>query len=348
VPFARGLVLQICLLLITLIVLELTLQIASWSSLTIRRALAPSWEVTAPVVPDPRLGLRGNPLFPGHDRRGYRNEHALDRADIVTLGDSQTHGTSGAHEAWPRLLSLHMHVKVYNMALPGYGPLHSQLQLEEAFALRPGSVVVAPYFGNDLYDAFQLTRLHPEMLADIPPGLRAAADAREREKPLLSRRFSTAVAALTPSQREYASPEDGPEWRTILTPRYRLRALDDRDARIRLGFEAMQASIIRMAEMCRTRKVRFLVILVPTKESVFWPRVKDPNMHPGLREQVSFEQGLRRELMSTLVNKDVEVVDLLDPLRQATRQPFYEDVDGHLNLAGNQVVEGVVAERLRR
>ncbi len=386
-------------MLFTLTLLEGGLQVASWRSLTVRRALAPPWIVNSPVVADAHLGWRGNPLHVDHDLRGYRNERALDRADIVALGDSQTYGLVEAPLAWPRLLSAHLGATVYNMALPGYGPMQSELQLDDALALRPRLVIVAPYFGNDLYDSFKLSRRHPEMLTGISPVLRTAADAVDRDRPfeqemltlrsasevseqhepagrwawisehsklygllrgikvrlqtpqkgnpLLSKQFNTAAAALTPFQREYASAEEGTEWRTILTPKHRLRALDDHDPRIRLGFEAMRAALLRMAEKCRSRGIRFLVVLVPTKESVFWVRVKNPSIHPGLSEQVSTEHRLRGELMTALVERRIEFIDLLDALRKAPDQPYHEDIDGHPNRVGNHVIEAAVAERLR-
>jgi hypothetical protein len=396
VLLTRPVLLQGVVLVITLILLEVLLQVASSSSLRVRRALAPPWDVAAPLVLDPRMIARGNPLHHEHDSRGYRNERALDRAEIVTLGDSHTYGALPLKESWPRLLSARLKVAVYNMALPAYGPLQNELQLDEALALRPRAVILAPYFGNDLHDTFQMTRRHPGMLEGVSADLREAADARERLKPiyheiytliaadeirppaartwfsqhlklygflralknglasppppnpLVSRQFSTAAAALTPWQRDYASPMDGSGWRTILSARIRLIALDHRDPRIQLGFEAMRASIVRMAKKCRAAGVRFLVALMPTKESVFFPRVTDPDRHPGLRDQVSLENQWRGELMEALESHRIEVIDLLGLLRQAPSQPYYEDVDGHPNFVGNQVIEAAIAVHLAR
>jgi len=51
--------------------------------------------------------LRGDPRYPDHDARGYRNAHAVSRADIVALGDSHTYGVAvkKRHEAWPAVLA---------------------------------------------------------------------------------------------------------------------------------------------------------------------------------------------------------------------------------------------------
>src|SRR5262249_60306525 len=56
----RAAAVQSCLLLFTLTLLEGGLQVASWRSLTVRRALAPPWIVNSPVVADAHLGWRGN------------------------------------------------------------------------------------------------------------------------------------------------------------------------------------------------------------------------------------------------------------------------------------------------
>ena len=86
VNLSPALAAQTGLLLITFIILEISLHVASWGSLTVRRLLASPWEVNSPVIVDSHLGLRGNPLNLDHDARGYRNERALRQADIVTLG----------------------------------------------------------------------------------------------------------------------------------------------------------------------------------------------------------------------------------------------------------------------
>src|SRR6266508_548424 len=197
--------------------------------------------------------------------------------------------------AWRQLLSLETGRSVYNMSLPGYGPGQSLLQLDEALSLSPSLVIVAPYLGNDFYDAYELALRHPDLAESLPAALREAAAARERLKPLeqevfplfelgqppatptpsvtrrllsehvklygllralrhrfitdrtpdplLSRKFSTAARSLTPLQRQFASAFDAPGWRTILTAPYRGRVLDDRDPRIRLGFEIARRAV---------------------------------------------------------------------------------------------------------
>ena len=382
-----------------LIACELLLQVANTSSITARRVLAPAWEVIAATIPDDRLGSRGNPLRHDHDRAGYRNPMRPSRADIVVLGDSHAYGPARDADGWPRRLERDLARPVYNMALPGYGPGQSLLQIDEALAFRPRLIIVAPYMGNDFIDTYALARRHPELLANVDPSLRAAAIARDRHVPIeqevdvffllgatsrpdsiggprqwlsqhvrfyglaralrarfahdpipaiLSREFATAEAGLTVTQRQYASVLNAGTWRTILTPAYRSLMLDDRDPRVRVGFDAATTALLQIHTRCRAAGVPVLVAIHPTKESVFWPRVLDPTAHPGLEKLVADEATLRGEMMTALDRQGVAHVDLLHALRSAPDQTYFEDIDGHPNAVGHAVIAKEVASHAAR
>src|SRR5262249_44107938 len=101
---------------------------------------------------------------------------------------------------------------------------------------------------------------------------------------------------------------------------YRLRALDHRDHRNPLVFRLIgsaltEVALLEMADRCRADGVAFLVVLVPTKESVFWSHVREPDRHTGLRELVETEDRLRGELIAVLRAPHIEVLDLLEVLR---------------------------------
>jgi hypothetical protein len=166
-------------------------------------------------------------------------------------------------------------------------------------------------------------------------------------EPLLSREFSSAARALTPVQRRFASPLDGPGWRTILTAPYRGRVLDDRDPRIRSGFEIARHAVRAIGERCRAAGVDLLVVLLPTKESVFWPRVGTPDLHPGLRQLVTDEERLRQEWVADLRASAVRYLDAREALSAALNQPYYEDVDGHPNETGHRIIAAAVAARVK-
>ena len=86
--------------------------------------------------------VRGNPDCPDHDSRGYRNRTALSEAEIVTLGDSWTYGAGVPSDAaWPHVLSQRLNRPVYNMGVPGTGPLQSREILRQALQLHPKVII---------------------------------------------------------------------------------------------------------------------------------------------------------------------------------------------------------------
>ncbi|EHR04608.1 hypothetical protein Bra471DRAFT_05411 [Bradyrhizobium sp. WSM471] len=105
--------------------------------------------------PDPALGARPKPGFSDHDARGWRNKEALDRADIVAIGDSQTYGLGGVKEnAWPQQLGSILAQTTYQIAFGGYAPPHFVRLSSEIFSLRPKYVVVGLYFGAQFTSSY--------------------------------------------------------------------------------------------------------------------------------------------------------------------------------------------------
>lgn len=150
-------------ILLMLCFVEVSLSFLARTSPRVERLLSSPY--AAPIVPDPQLGKRLNPEFPGHDERGFRNPNAPEQSDIVGLGDSQTYGTGvNPEDTWLNQLGLLVGQTAYNMAVPGYGPAHSLIQLEEALVLKPRIILQGFYAGNDLYDAFNFVYSHGQLV----------------------------------------------------------------------------------------------------------------------------------------------------------------------------------------
>ena len=75
--------------LLSLLIVELLLNVAWISSGRVRWAMLAPWERTE-YIKDPVLNFKGNPDHPEHDQYGFRNSNAPEQVDIVTIGDSQT------------------------------------------------------------------------------------------------------------------------------------------------------------------------------------------------------------------------------------------------------------------
>jgi lysophospholipase L1-like esterase len=136
--------------------------------------------------PDALLGVRNRPAAAGHDSRGFRNRVALASACVVVIGDSQTWGVNvSVDQAWPQQLQVQTGLDVYNMSLGGYGVAQYVALFDEALGLRPDTVIIALYPGNDLWETYRTIyeldhwaplRLPAESLSIADDPVKAAAD----------------------------------------------------------------------------------------------------------------------------------------------------------------------------
>jgi hypothetical protein len=378
----------------TLLLLEASLHVASRLSPTVGMILFP--DRFGASLPDSDLVYRGNPRSPGNDANGFRNSHVPTEADVVAIGDSHTWGTSVAsEESWSQVLGTLTSCDVYNMSLSGYGPLQYARLAEQAIKLRPRVIAIGIYFGNDLFDNWQMYLNHPNQYA-VPEDLLRPAMQREREKPLardveeffalgqtadevkpaglvqaarhaLSRNsslwafaraiksrlltdhttvldndFRTAAAALTPRQLEYASTFEGTDWRTIFTSRYREAVVNDDDPRIRVGYQLTESAVRRIDDVASRRGIKTIFVLIPTKESVFVPKVKEPAAHNYFVKLTEEEARYRHRLAAFMTGAGFNYVDMTPVLQASQTQPYFESADGHPNAVGHRVI----AERL--
>lgn len=143
-------------LILCLLACELVISLAALVSPRLWAYLHP-WE-TRRGLADPVLGRRLSPYYPGLDRRGYRNSSALDRCEVLAVGDSWTFGLAApADEAWPRQLERLAGRSVYNAGISGYGPCEYEAVFDDLSELEPDVVVLGIYLGNDIFDAYVST-----------------------------------------------------------------------------------------------------------------------------------------------------------------------------------------------
>lgn len=166
----------------SLLISDLGLRLASLVSPRLRYHLSPPW--TRNLVPDPLLGCRMSPYYAGHDSRGYRNDRDSLSSNLLVIGDSQTYGFGAAPQgSWPRQLEGLSGKSLYNAGVGGYGPCEYEVVLDELLSLRPETVLVGLYLGNDAANAYasvyvegrfpHLKTTDPTILADM-----SAADSR--------------------------------------------------------------------------------------------------------------------------------------------------------------------------
>jgi hypothetical protein len=179
-------------------------------------------------------------------------------------------------------------------------------------------------------------------------GLLRAVKNRVRPPPVMvgEAPFESVVQQVTPARLKYWTVTDQPHWRTILTVPYHFLCLDDRDVRVRLGVELVKRALLIIADRTRAKSAQLLVVLLPTKDAVFW--LHTTARSALLTDLVAAETRLKRELMQAWAAEGLAVVDATDALRAAPRQPYFETPDSHPSPFGHRVIAEVVAAHLTR
>jgi len=137
------------------------------------------------------------------------------------------------------------------------------------------------------------------------------------------------------------------EVRTLFTPAYRLTALDQGDPRIREGTRVSLSALGLMNKLAGISHIRFVVVLIPTKEFVFRRLVEHPtSSYERLIEQ---ESSFWRSTKEFLERGKIEYVDALPALEAAVEkgvEPYPITWDGHPNALGHLAIARRVAASL--
>lgn len=169
------------------------------------------------------------------------------------------------------------------------------------------------------------------------PGPRSTPEAQWQE----ARTFAQAHPA-------YCQVFDDGRFRTVFTSEYSLAALNLQDALIAEGLRISLGAMRRMHERAAASRVRFLVVLIPTKEAVFRELWQNPSS--SYRSLAGNEERMWRRTKDFLEQHGIEYLDALPALRaQLARgaQPYPVSIDGHPNELGHQAIAGLLAAHLR-
>lgn len=334
------------------------------------------------IMNDPVLGVRIRPYSAGHDSWGYRNKSVPEKADIVAIGDSQTYGVSArSRSSWPSMLQEITGKTVYNLSLPGYDPVdYYYLMQTEAFGLNPTVIIAGFYLGNDLSEAYRnvYSRNHWERLrkADFIPEknieLKSAESITVKETKnrflgslrgwlahhsILYRITTFYVADIVKFagnrnkdiNNDVTIFEDmGTGMRTAFTPSTRFGALDTSDQRIQEGMRISLEVFSMMKKSCEQKKIRFIVLLIPTKESVFAGYIENKTelKNSTVINELIVKERRVNELIKAEFNKQgVSFIESLGPLSKgAGEKQIYPYFDGHPNGNGYRIIAETVAK----
>jgi hypothetical protein len=166
--------------------------------------------------------------------------------------------------------------------------------------------------------------------------------------PALDPRYEDAVAGISEGQRPYVEPFSEGGWKTIFTTPWRLAAVDLSDIRVRAGLSIANQAMLEMNRICNDNRIHFIVVLQPTKETIFWAKTRDPSRYNRYGNLVVYENKVRVELKNFFKENHIDFVDPLSRLQKSDVQPSFENADGHPNIVGQKLIGDTVYEFIRQ
>ena len=335
------------------------------------------------VADDPVLGMAIPPGSPGFDEWGFRNASVPSSAAVVTVGDSHTFGNAATmDEAWPSVLSRRLGTSVYNLGVGGYGPnQYYHLLMTRGLKLHPKWVLCGLYMGDDFENAFSITYgldywsslrtgHWPSVNANIwgdsePPGpFKRVRNWLSRESLLYrlvvhgavlgslkeSVRFRQVAGKTDPDVTSLELPEKN--IREAFRPRGLVTRLDQKRPEVREGMRIAFHLLKAMDQACRENGCTLVVVIIPTKETVFadyLTHAPDLHLKTEVEQVVANESAVRHQLVGFLHEQGIQYVEALPALQRAIDHELYArtTADMHPNGNGYRVIGDTVAEFLR-
>ncbi len=155
--------------------------------------------------------------------------------------------------------------------------------------------------------------------------------------------------AFADAHSQYCQKFDDGQFRTIFTSEYRLAGVDLNDPRIAEGLQISLRAIKMINERARERNIRYVVMMIPSRENVFSELWK--NSTNNYRLVIENEERSRQITKEFLDYNGIEYLDLLQDLKgefAKGAQPYFVSADGHPNEAGHEAIAKCAAEHIYR
>jgi hypothetical protein len=312
----------------------------------------------------------------GHDAWGFRNKRVPQSVEIVAIGDSVTYGVSAtADESWPSWLQKMSGRSVYNLGLGGYGPPdYKYLLAEYGVSLSPQIAIIGIFLGNDLPRSYNYIKGLTTQSVVVDEG--QSNQKRYRWKKAYrfygSIRNWLAYHSLLYQVAKYKLPVivdflryheamgpkreglfalDHATVRTVFYPAIRLQAMDQNSEENRLGLQATLEIFDETQAICKVKSIRCIFLLLPTKESVYWPYAKEGLTGHGrdlVAAVVEQEELVKQSVIQHFGSHDFEYADALPAMRAAAKErPLYQrGVDGHPTGTGYRIIAETVLSKI--
>jgi lysophospholipase L1-like esterase len=295
------------------------------------------------LIKDPFI-LRAKPLLPDHgvvgphDILGFRNRNIPNKADIITIGDSQTYGNNAPLERnWPSslatLLSSDQRVIHYSMAVGGWGAIEYLQMIQIAKLFQPRIVVVAFYTGNDPLESFRKAYSDSRWRSLLPDHTISVDDA------------PSVVFPPPDSELWDVQFSDGLEF--SFAPKLRLASNQEHPA-VQAGYDVMAIVAKQIVEIAATRNIRVVFTIIPTAELVYARKVRSENIVASSEYSALIAaETMRIERLAAELSKipRATYVDIVSVLQSEAlgSEPLYPPANGHPLPAGYQIIAEALA-----
>lgn len=349
-----------------------------------RLILNPADYLSASTIKDNVLGITIAPNSSGFDKWGFRNKRVPSTADVVAVGDSHTYGNTAAMEdSWPSVVARATQFEVYNLGLGGYGPnQYYHLLTTRGLTLHPKWVVCGLYMGDDFENAFSITygldhwsslrngqwgNVDADIWRGSEPSVWGAGVRNWLSEHSIVYRLvlhGPLLAMMKEAIRfRQVSTDSDPYTTTLVVDDQNIREafrpigmaerLDLNSSPVREGMRITFHLLKEMDNACKQEGCRFLVVIIPTKETVFSEYLEKNSqlhLHEALNRVIVNERSARKTLVDFLAGEGIAHVDTLPALKQAVGNQLYAQTtrDMHPGKNGYRVIGEAVAEYLKR
>jgi lysophospholipase L1-like esterase len=296
------------------------------------------------LLKDPVTNVRFKPSLDDkggtgpHDILGFRNRGISNRPDVIVIGDSQTYGI-GEHidNTWPSQLNRQLDesgVTVYSIAVGGWAATQYLHMANVAMKLRPRTLVVAFYSGNDALESFRSAYGNNRWSS-----LRTDDALDKSDAPAIGNMLD-ADGAWSVSFQHVGG--------MIFTPVGRLNANSDHPA-VRAGYAIMAETARRIAGLVSSHDVEVVFTVIPTRELVYRQRVEAEGLSPpeSYRQLVAMESRyidlLAETIQSIPGGRYIDLVTALQSAALGDASLYPRKWDGHPGAAGYQAIATALA-----
>ena len=338
------------------------------------------------MVPDPALGAVPSPnARSGFDSWGFRNRSVPSTADLVAIGDSHTYGnTATMEDSWPYVLGHLAGQRVYNLSMGGYGPnQYYYLLKNRALSLKPKTILCGLYMGDDFENAFTITygldywsdfRRTQFQNASFNIWDTAAPNLNwhKQVRVWLSRHsviyqltlHGPLMGLLHGDSQILRAPSLYPGVATTLNlpekhileafrPEGIFRRLDQHSESVQEGMRLTFELLRRMNDLCAEQHIRFVVVVIPTKEMVFSEYLEhNPNLPLSnvLDSLITNERVALTKTFQFLSDAAIPYVDPLPALQASVSDRLYarSAEDMHPSRNGYRVIAKAAVQGLRQ